>query len=157
MLRKAGTARAVTLDAAASGGGPGADTRLRAYVDTLIPADETPSGTALGVHVKLAKVADGQPDYRRLLDLGLAWLDREARARFGRGFAQLSEGEREQVVGAAAQAPYDALPRVFFERTRADAYFHYYGRRESWRGIRGYRGPPQPLGFVDFTKPPARG
>lgn len=38
------------------------DTTLRAYVDTLVPADETPSGSALGVDAKLKAVAADQPE-----------------------------------------------------------------------------------------------
>ena len=127
---------------------------LRAYVDTLIPADETPSGTALGVDQQLLNVAGGQPDYQRLLDLGLTWLNQRARANYDRDFPDQGEREREAVVSQAADAGFHTLPRVFFERTRADAFFHYYGRPESWRGIRYYRGPPQPLGFMDYTQPP---
>lgn len=127
---------------------------LRAYVDTLIPADETPSGTALGVDQQLLNVASSLPDSQRLLDLGLAWLNQQARANYDRDFPDLGEREREAVVSKAAAADYNTLPRVFFERTRADAFFHYYGRPESWHGIRYYRGPPQPLGFMDYTQPP---
>ena len=54
----------------------------------------------------------------------------------------------------AAAAANNTLPRVFFERTRGDAFFHYYGHPESWRGITYYRGPPQPLGFLDYDQPP---
>lgn len=131
-----------------------AEATLRAYVEVLIPADETPSGTALGVDKQLRVVAKGQRDYERLLDLGLAWLNRQARSNYGRNFPELDESGREAVVARAAAADYMTLPRVFFERTRADAFFHYYGRPESWRGMRHYRGPPQPLGFMDYTQAP---
>lgn len=127
---------------------------LGAYVDTLIPADETPSGSELGVAQQLLKVAGGRPDYQQLLDLGLAWLNQRARAKFDRDFSDLGEGERESVVSQAADADFHTLPRLFFERTRADAFFLYYGRPETWRGIRYFHGPPQPLGFMDYTQPP---
>jgi hypothetical protein len=131
-----------------------ADATLRAYVDVLLPADETPSGTALGVDRHLLLVARKQRSYQRLLDLGLDWLNRQARAEYGRDFPRLDDGERETVVHRAAAAGYNTLPRVFFQQTRADAFTHYYGRPESWRGIEQYRGPPQPLGFMDYTRPP---
>ena len=130
------------------------DSILRAYVDVLVPADETPSATALGVDKRLLAFAREHPDYQRLLELGLAWFDRQARTKHGRGFPELREDEREAVVRTAAAADADTLPRVFFERTRAHALFHYYGRPESWRGIRQYRGPPQPAGFMDYARPP---
>jgi hypothetical protein len=133
---------------------PPENTTLRAYVDVLIPADETPGASALGVDKQLLVMAKGQWTYQRLLDLGLDWLNSQARARYGRNFTELDERNREAVVGQAAAAGYNTLPRVFFERTRADAFFHYYGRPEGWRGIAQYRGPPQPLGFLDYTQPP---
>jgi hypothetical protein len=133
-----------------------AESTLAAYVDVLIPADETPNGTSLGVDRQLLIVAKALPDYQRLLDLGLAWLNSHARASFGRDFPELREGQQEAVVGQAAAAGHSTLPRVFFERTRADAYSHYYSRPESWRGIVDFRGPPQPLGFMDYARPPRR-
>jgi hypothetical protein len=132
-----------------------AESTLGAYVDILIPADETPSGTALGVDRQLLLAAKASRENQRLLDLGLAWLNDQARASFGGDFPALDEGEQQTIVGQAATADYGTLPRVFFERTRADAFSHYYRRPESWRGIVGYRGPPQPLGFMDYyTRPP---
>lgn len=131
-----------------------AEATLRAYVDVLIPADETPSASALGVDRQLLVVAKGQPDYLRLLELGLNWLNLRARTQYGRSFSDLDDASREAIVGEAAGARHSTLQRLFFERTRADSFFHYYGRPESWRGIVGYRGPPQPLGFSDFAEPP---
>ena len=130
------------------------DSTLRAYVDVLIPADETPSATALGVDKQLLLVARGQRNYQRLLEFGLHWLNEQARGNYGRSFPELDERNRELVVGQAAAAGHRTLPRMFFERTRADAFFHYYGRPESWRGIAHYRGPPQPRGLLDYTQPP---
>ena len=111
-----------------------AESTLRIYVDVLIPADETPSGTALDVDRQLLLVAMGQRDYLRLLEQGLDWLNRRAREK--------------------ASGRHNTLARVFFERTRADAFFHYYGRPESWPGIARYSGPPQPSGFMDYMLPP---
>ena len=133
-----------------------ADSTLRAYVDVLIPADETPSATALDVDKQILVVARGHRNYQRLLDLGLDWLNMQARAKHGRNFPELAEGDREAVVRQAADAPNKTLPRIFFERTRADAFHFYYGRPESWRGIAHYRGPPQPLGFMDYAEPPRK-
>ena len=130
---------------------------LRAFVDLLIPADEiTPSASALGVDKQLLTVANGKPAYQRLLELGLDWLNTQSRADFGGNFPELDEGKRETIVRQAAAAAYNSLPRVFFERTRADAFSFYYSRPESWRGIAYYRGPPQPLGFMDYARAPRK-
>jgi hypothetical protein len=99
-------------------------------------------------------MAKARPDYHRLLERGLDWLNTQAQFKHGRNFAQLDEPSRDAIVGQAATAGYGTLPRVFFEQTRADAFFHYYGHPESWRGIVQYRGPTQPLGFLDYAQPP---
>jgi hypothetical protein len=127
---------------------------LRAYVDTLLPADETPSGTALGVDERLLALARQRQDYRRLLDWGLDWLNAQARSRYDRDFPQLDEAGRDALLRIAAASAYGTAPRVFFERSRADAMTRYYARPESWPGIVQYRGPPQPLGFADYAQPP---
>lgn len=118
------------------------------YVHVLIPADETRSGTALGVDKRLLAVAKGQDAYQRVLDLGLDWLKRQAQLAYGRDFPALDEGARDTIVQRMATANFNTRPRVFFGRTCADAYFHCCGRPERWRGIARYRGPPQPLGFM---------
>ncbi len=123
---------------------------LRAYVDTLIPADETPAGSALGVDRAL--LANGvRRDYAQMLELGLAWIDSAAVALHGQRFHLLGESAREAIVGRAAAAEAGSLPRVFFVRTRADAFSHYYGQPESWRGLDALSGPPQPRGYPDFA------
>jgi hypothetical protein len=131
-----------------------AEATLAAYVDVLIPADQTPSGTALGVDKQVAVAARERRDYQRLLEWGLDWLNSQAQARYGRNFAESDAPGRDAVVAQAAAAEYNSLPRVFFEWTRTKAFFHYYARPESWRGIAQYRGPTQPIGFLDYALPP---
>lgn len=134
-----------------------ADATLKAFVDVLIPSDEiTPSASALDVDKQLLTVAKAKRAYQRLLEQGLDWLNTQSQADFGGNFPELSEGKREAIVRQAAAAAYNTLPRVFFERTRADAFSFYYSRPESWRGIAYYRGPPQPMGFMDYAKPPRK-
>lgn len=127
---------------------------LKAWVDTLIPADATPSGSALGVDRRMQATAQRSPGGMQLLEQGIAWLDRQSRADFGRDFAQLDEAGRESVAARAASAAQGSLPRVFFEQTRANAFSHYYAQPASWRGIPGYQGAPQPRGFMDQAEPP---
>ena len=131
-----------------------ADPTLAAYFDVLVPTDETPSATALGIDKELLVVASERKDYQRLLQWGAEWLNQRARARYGRAFPALDEESRDAIVREAATARADTLQRVFFERTRADVFYHYYARPEAWRGIAGYRGPPQPVGFLDYAGPP---
>lgn len=131
-----------------------AEGTLAAYVDVVIPADLTPSGTALGVDKQLVIAARERREYQQLLDWGVAWLNNQAQARHGRNFAELDEAGRDAIVAQAAAAEYNTRPRVFFEWTRTKAFFHYYARPESWRGIVQYRGPTQPSGLLDYALPP---
>jgi hypothetical protein len=131
-----------------------AEATLAAYVDVLIPADQTPSGTALGVDKHLIVAARERREYQLLLEWGVDWLNNQAQARYGRNFAESDEAGREAIVAQAATTERNTRPWVFFEWTRTKAFFHYYARPESWRGIVQYRGPTQPLGFMDYASPP---
>lgn len=128
---------------------------LAAYFDTLIPADETPSATQLGVTAQVLVQASRDASYQSLLERGCAWLNAQARQHGAEHFPALAADQREQVVHLAASAASRSVPRTFFERTRRDAFFYYYAHPQSWRGL-GYHGPPQPLGFMDYSAPPSR-
>jgi len=123
------------------------------YLDTLIPQDSTPSASQLGVDEAVTASARQHPRLDRLVRLGCAWLDEQAGQRGVPDFASLSELEREAVVALAERSPARSVPRVFFEFTRDQAFFHYYAQPAAWQGL-GLSGPPQPLGFVDFSEPP---
>jgi hypothetical protein len=129
---------------------------LRAYLDTLIPADETPSASQLGTDRWM--LAKGRKDegYQLALVVGTTWLDEQARERGTRDFVSLDLSAREAVVTRAAGADSESVENLFFEITRTDAMQHYYAQPESWRGIPGYQGPPQPLGYMDYYLPPQK-
>jgi hypothetical protein len=128
---------------------------LAAYLDTLIPADEFPSATQLGVGKHL--VADTETDggYRQLIEKGCEWLDAQAEQYGAARFAALSQAQREQVVSLAAAGKAGLLAHMFFDRMQADAFAHYYAHPQSWRAL-GYPGPPQPEGFMNYTQAPIR-
>jgi hypothetical protein len=128
---------------------------LRAYLDTLIPADETPSATQLDVAEKIMAKAATDRGYERLIKQGCDWMDKQAKQYGAHNFSDLSEANREHVVSRAAEGEAGILPLMFFERTRADALFHYYGHPQSWRAL-GYAGPPQPGGFMNYAEAPTR-
>ena len=126
---------------------------LAPYLDTLLPADTTPSASQLEVDKAIEAVAKRQPPLAQLLTLGCAWLDNQARQQGRENFASLHESSREQLVAQAEASPPGGLPATFFQVTLALAYRHYYARRESWIGL-GFAGPPQPFGFPDHTQAP---
>jgi len=128
---------------------------LEAWVDALLPADEySPGAGELGIPASLADKTIRNPGYLKLVKSGCRWLDQQARDRGARDFAALDESKREIVVRSAEQSAPRSLPRMFFERTRDDTFLFYYARPESWVML-GYKGPPQPLGFMDYTRPPS--
>lgn len=130
-------------------------TTLEAYLDTLIPADETPGATQLGVAEKIMAKAAENSEYRRLIEQGCDWLDGEVR-KYGAGrFADLSAAQREQVVTLAAAGKGGIPALIFFHETRDDAFFYYYAHPRSWSAL-GYAGPPQPKGFMNYAEPPRR-
>lgn len=134
---------------------PAGDT-LGAWLDTLIPADATPAATQLGVDKQLRAKAQQDPEYAQLLEFGLRWLDAQARKRGAANFPALDAAGREAVTTLAESLGDDKAEHLFFLKTRQDAFAFYYSQPESWAGL-AYRGPPQPVGFMDYDQPPAAG
>ncbi len=83
---------------------------LTVLCDTIIPADaHSPSASAVAVpawiNEYVSHPSDGsQRDLVRVRG-GLAWLDVEARARFGRPFTKLADGERAQICDDICYLP----------------------------------------------------
>jgi hypothetical protein len=136
-------------------GKPGQQQTLAAYLDTLIPADETPSATQLGVGEKFLSQAETDSNYLRLIKTGCDWLDVQAKQAGAAHFAALSEEQRERLINLAAAGEGGPWVEMFFDRTLADAFSHYYADPRSWRAL-DYPGPPQPRGFTDYTQAPVR-
>jgi hypothetical protein len=132
----------------------GSEPALRALLDTLIPADGTPAASALGIGRALIESVRRNEDYRRLVEEGMTWLDRSARALGARSFAAATEAQRIAVVRQAERADAGTLPRRLFDQVRFSAMRLYYARPAAWAGL-SYAGPPQPAGFPDFEHPPA--
>ena len=127
---------------------------LRALIDTLIPADETPAASALGIDQALQQIVRNRADYQRLIERGAEWLDRSARALGAKSFAAATEEQRIAVVLQAEQSGPKTVPRTLFEHVRFDALRLYYAQPAVWPAL-SYTGPPQPAGFLDFERPPS--
>ncbi len=126
---------------------------LSAYLDTLIPPDVTPGAVQLNVPEMIISKSRTDRKYRRLIKKGCRWLDTQAGDFKTDTFASLGGETRQEIVKIASEAERSSLPGIFFKQIRLDAFFYYYGTAESWEGL-GYDGPPQPLGFPDYTYPP---
>jgi len=125
-----------------------------AFVDTLIPADESPGAFDLQVHQRILRRADHDAGYRRLLRAGSQWLNCMAWWSGGAEFESLAPEERDSIVGKAAAGSSRWTVGRFFRTVRDDAFHIYYADPRSWQGLR-YPGPPQPNGFVDYAEPPS--
>lgn len=96
---------------------------VRVLVDLIIPADErSGSATDAGVPEFMDFFIDAYPHLRLPIRGGLAWLDAESRARFGRPFVEAAEGERTAILDDIAW-PARARPEMsqgvaFFNRFR---------------------------------------
>jgi hypothetical protein len=126
---------------------------LAPYLDTLIPEDNTPSATQLGVDREVLIGGEKNRQVNALLREGCKYLDELANRRGAGSFAELDENAREDIVKITAEASRVMVPGFFFNYVRDNAFKAYYARPESWRGL-GIGSPPQPLGYPDYTQAP---
>jgi hypothetical protein len=135
---------------------PGERATLAAFLDVLIPADESPSATQLDIHLKILRRAEKDVSYWLMLKQGCRWLDKRARDAGRPAFPELAPPQQESLVEQAATNPGAPGIKDFFQTLRDDAFRLYYADPRSWAGLGGYSGPPQPLGFPDYTHPPRK-
>ena len=126
---------------------------LDAFIDRLIPADETPGAVELGVTKQLLDKAKMNRRYSNLLIKGCDWLDQQARSQGYTSFSLLPLNHQEAIIQQAADSPRRTLPGVFFKRLWKDTCFYYYSHPEVLKRLT-YAGPPQPAGFLDYSSPP---
>ncbi len=126
---------------------------LPMFLDTLLPAGDSPAATELDIDRALVRHATTVENYPRLLQLGCEWLDTQAEAAHGVAFRAATAAGRVAIVARAASSPADSLQQLFFSRVKSDTFTLYYSRPESWSAL-GFSGPPQPLGYPDFSRPP---
>lgn len=127
---------------------------LAAVADLVVPRDDTPSASDIGVHERLIEQARKVPNYPRLLSEGLNWMEQQARTAYGRPFLALTGDRRDRIFAEAFDAAPGTLPAVFARRVRTDVLTAYYRDARVWAGL-GIDRPIQPEGYPDFEHPPA--
>lgn len=127
---------------------------LAAVLDLIIPQDETPSASALDVHLSLLALSKTIPSYPDLILQGLGWMEQNARQAGFAGFLAMPPAEQETLMTAAFAAPAQSLPQVFAQRLRDDAMTIYYRDPRALVGL-GIDGPIQPAGYPDHDKAPS--
>jgi len=127
---------------------------LDALVDTLIPAEDGPGGVDLGVPEKVDAWAQTNLKLQHLLEETCFRLDREAERIDGGSFSALSTSQRTAIITKLSEGQFGEVMQRFLLQLRNEAMTHFYGDRRSW-AVAGYPGPPQPNGFMNYTKPPS--
>jgi hypothetical protein len=136
---------------------------LRIAADLILPADaHSPSGAALHLDAFVdewvsAPYQQQQRD-RVIILSGLAWLDAESTARFGKNFAQASDTERRAIFDSIAfraklQPGYER-PAFFFARLRGLLMGGFYSLPEGMKDI-GYIGNAPMTGAYPGPTPEA--
>ncbi len=128
-------------------------TALPRFLDTLLPADSTPSATQLGVDKTLVAHAKKITNYSQLLAIGCRWLDKQSKFVYGKNFSELSDEEAYQVVTQLEQTEPSSNEYLFFDRIKSDSFTFYYAHPASWQDL-GIASPPQPLGYPGHNTPP---
>lgn len=128
---------------------------LLALIDTLIPADETPSASGLGLDRQLMRHAETVENYMALLALGCQWLDNQAQASHRLAFAHLTASQRTSIVTLAENSAAGSIPRQLFEHVRVDLFTFYYSHPAILPSL-GLRGAPQPFGYPDYASAPKK-
>ena len=130
---------------------------VTALADVIVPADEFgPTASAVGVPDFIDEWVSAPYEQQRrdrdVISKGLAWIDREAQQRFGKGFSESSLEQQNALVqdivtdGTAARKQGLSFFRLFRDRVAGG----YYSTPEGWRAI-GYTGnTPQ----LEFAGPP---
>ncbi|WP_421781653.1 gluconate 2-dehydrogenase subunit 3 family protein [Kiloniella litopenaei] len=124
-----------------------------AFLDTLLPATDSPSASELGVDLDILELSKSIKNYPQLISWGIQWLDYNARERYGAPFPDLSESQKINIVQIAEKSPADYNAHNFFKQVLADAMNAYYSKPITWKNL-GFDGPPQPDGFLDFSASP---
>ena len=125
--------------------------------DILIPADEHgPAASAVGVpdfiDEWVSAPYDTQQKDGKVIREGLAWIDAEAKKRFGKGFADAAPAEQTALLDDIVAEGTEARKKAhgFFTNFRDKVAGGYYSTPEGWKAI-GYVGN---VPMVEFPGPP---
>jgi hypothetical protein len=149
--------------------------------DIIVPPDELAFAAQTGVADQIdAYLVQTDDNHRAAYRRGLKWMDDVSRSSYGNRFLDLESREQidlvrrmEKMASIAFTKPrglgarlkrkiiktwYDVFDIMdknvgFFIRLRKDVILAYYATPSSWNEI-GYFGPPQPVGYLDYSELP---
>ena len=130
---------------------------VSALADIIIPADEHgPAASAVGVPDFIdewvsAPYEQQQKDLK-VIRARLAWIEADARKRFGKGFADAATEQQTEILDEIVKEGTDARKQAFsfFTLFRDRTTGGYYSTPEGWKAI-GYVGN---VPLMDFPGPP---
>ena len=125
--------------------------------DIIIPADEHgPAASAVGVpdfiDEWVSAPYEGQQKDGKVIRDGLAWINAEAKKRFGKGFADATPAQQTALLDDIVKEGTDARKAAhgFFTNFRDKVAGGYYSTPEGWKAI-GYVGN---VPMAEFPGPP---
>lgn len=128
-------------------------TVLPDFLDTLIPADLTPSASQLNVDEDIVDYLHDNPRYKNIVMFGCVWLNKKANELFSTDFYNLSLEEKTQVVEILEAMKENQTAQFFFNHIKDKSFEFYYSKPQSWVGL-GIQHPPQPMGYSDYNQSP---
>jgi len=130
---------------------------VTALADVMIPADEHgPAASKVGVTDFIDEWVSApyemQENDRAVIQAGLAWIDGEAKKRFGKGFADATLAQQTELLDDIVKEGSDARKQAFdfFRLFRDRVTGGYYSTPEGWKAI-GYIGNTP---MAEFPGPP---
>jgi len=148
----------------------------------IIPTDDDPGATEAGVVDYIDRLVAGSEKKQTIYAKGLKWIDEFSRKKYGSGkdfFSLTLKNQIDllrlidealamrsrkvssflQLLNRKVDKIYDDLFGVgknstFFKVIRRDTIDGYFSNPVSWKMV-GYYGPPQPIGYLDFSDPPS--
>ena len=126
---------------------------LPAFLDTLIPADQTPSASQLNVDEDVIDYLAEKSRYKNIVMFGCIWLNEQANKIFSDDFDKIETQEKIEIVQRLEAAKENQTAQFFFHHIKDKAFEFYYSKPQSWIGL-GISQPPQPMGYSDYQQQP---
>ena len=146
----------------------------------IVPADEHPGANEAVIVDDLDRLIADSKEKQAIYKKGLKWLDKISREQYGNGFLKLELDKQISLlrrideaatmrnrpvtgflerVDRKADEIWDDLFGIgansdFFRIIHKDVLVAYFSHPISWNVV-GYYGPPQPVGYPDFSEPPS--
>jgi hypothetical protein len=141
----------------------------------IIPTDDEPGATEARVVDHIDRLTAASETKQKLYSRGCRWLDKFCQEKYDRGFMDLTLNRQMEIMSLAYN---DRAGRAFFQRFRRkltdiwdgvfavrmdrkflreiynDTVEGFYANPVSWQQV-GYFGPPNPVGYPDFSEPPS--